>query len=104
MLYLVLVFFGRLFFDQTISLTQVSKCSNYLFFRIVSLDLRTNMSTEVEILCKETDCSLLGPNRMTLVKDQMYILHNTLKVSLLEGKPNSTFIIHFSNKSAPIYC
>ena len=51
------------------------------------MDLRANVSSEIEILCKQTDCGLVKPYRMAVVKNKMYIVQNQInKVPVFEGK------------------
>ena len=57
--------------------------------RIVSLDLRANVSSEVEILCNVTNCGLVNPYRMAVVKNLMYVLQDKKNVSVFEGKSNN---------------
>ena len=52
---------------------------------IISLDLRTNISSEVKILCHKADCGMVNPMGMAVVKDQMYIFHAGGRISMLEG-------------------
>ena len=60
--------------------------------RIVSLDLKANMSTEVEILCNQNDCGLPDLYDMAVVKDQMYISHQPSMISVFEGKSSDAFV------------
>ena len=55
-------------------------------YRIVSLDMNTNISSEVEILCNQTDCGVTEPFRMAVMKNKMYILVGVQKkISVFEG-------------------
>ena len=54
-------------------------------YRIVSLDLRANMSAEVEMLCNQAECDFQNPRRMAVVKDKMYIVHDGTMISVYEG-------------------
>ena len=55
-------------------------------YRIVSLDMNTNISSEVEILCNQTDCGVTNPFRMAVMKDNMYVLVGVQKkISVFEG-------------------
>ena len=53
--------------------------------RIVSLDLKADMSTEVEILCNQAECHFQHPEKMTVVKDKMYILRFSSGISVSKG-------------------
>ena len=68
--------------------------------RIVSLDLRTNVSAEVEMLCNQDDCSLEEPERMAVVKNKMYIYQNIKKISVFKGESKDFFVTHVTKKSS----
>ena len=72
--------------------------------RIVSLDLKANMSTEVEILCNQNDCSLSDPYDMAVVKDRMFISHHPFMISVFEGKSNDALITGQSHDSVKMHC
>ena len=55
-------------------------------YRIVSLDMNANISSEVEILCSQGDCSLIEPIRIAVMKDKMYVIENSKRtVSVFKG-------------------
>ena len=57
-----------------------------LIYRIVSLDLNASVSSDVEILCNQTDCGVTEPFRMAVVKDEMYVIESEQKkISAFEG-------------------
>ena len=56
-----------------------------IFYRIVSLDMNTKISSEVEILCNKADCGLIEPTRMAVMKDKMYVIESAQKISAFEG-------------------
>ena len=49
------------------------------------MDLRANVSSEVEILCNQTECSLKNPATMAVAKDQMYVSLGE-EISVFEGE------------------
>ena len=56
------------------------------------------MSSEVEMLCDRTDCDLVTPYRIAVVKDQMYILHWNRRITVVEGKSHEIFRTHPTKK------
>ena len=55
-------------------------------YRIVSLNMNASISSEVEILCKQTGCSLIKPTRIAVMKDKMYVIRSAHKnISVFEG-------------------
>ena len=48
--------------------------------------MNANISSEVEILCSQGDCSLIEPIRIAVMKDKMYVIENLKRtVSVFEG-------------------
>lgn len=48
------------------------------------------MSSEVEILCNQTECSLKNPATMAVAKDQMYVSLGE-EISVFEGESIGSF-------------
>ena len=65
---------------EIIYLLHKSKIMFLFIYRIVSVDMNTDISSEVEILCSQGDCSLMiEPIRMAVMKDKMYAIENSQK-------------------------
>ena len=57
--------------------------------RIVSLEMATNMSTEITVLCDQSDCELSKPLRMAVVEDKLLVLGDVGKlIYVSDGKSN----------------
>ena len=50
----------------------------YFHCRIVSLEMATNMSMEITVLCGQSDCGLTGPYRMVVVENKLFVAHDGL--------------------------
>ena len=58
-----------------------------LHYRIVSLEMATNISSEIKILCSEHQCLLDSPTKVAVAKDKIFVLGRSEKdVHILEGK------------------
>ena len=80
-LYLAQIFIWNLVFANQ----AIKQVNPIIFFRLVSLDLRTNMSAEVEVLCNQAECDFQHPERITVVKDKMYIVHDLIAITVSKG-------------------
>ena len=60
-----------------------------LHYRIVSLEMATNISIEIRILCSQPQCGLYRPRRMAAVEDKIFVVDRSgWDVHILEGKEN----------------
>ena len=73
-------------------------------YRIVSLDMNTNISSEAEILCNQADCGVIKPFRMAVMKDKMYVIENAQrKISSFEGI-SANLLLRIQKKNLYNFC